>query len=247
MAEKQMPHLELIKAFTKLGELHKAFNGAAQELEQARAAPLCLEECGKCCHLPYAWDIEGRYILSTILGDGHLSRIESLCEGWLLDRPRQLTLYNLYPGRIENYAIREEIAWLMQSPCPFLDNSNKRCIIYNSRPISCRAYGVTRMPSKECPRPMGIGESESRKAYFGGEGGMKLQARVAKFIQGLASPWNKSWALPALLYSLINPVKFNLYAKDKKVASAKLAVGWLSPAILWQSQLNELWRKAETV
>jgi len=238
--------LELLQAYKKLEAIHKSFDGAAQELEMVRAAPLCIEDCGLCCqkNTPVTWGIEGQYLLSVIAGNGSLSSIMSRCEAWCLDRHRGANSYGLKPGRVPQKEweekLRDEVSALIASSCPMLD-SDRRCAIYQARPIGCRAYGVSRVPGRECRRPIGVGESETMRAYYSGPGGIALRNRVKRFIADLRAPWASSWFLPTLLLSLGMPGKFKAIVDDGRVASAKLVVGRITPNIIWQDELSNIW------
>lgn len=242
-----MMRLELLQAYSELEKIHRAFDGAALELMTARAAPLCVEKCGKCCYCVHAWGVEGQYVLSVIAGNGSLTRIMGCCEAWLLDRHSGVTTYGLKPGRVPQgewqNKLGDEVAALMRSPCPLLD-SDKRCTIYDSRPITCLAYGTTRMAGRECPRPLGVGESETVRAYYSGPGSMALRNRVTRLIAGLRTQWASSWFLPTLLYSMGKPGNFKALIEDSKIASVKLLVGGVSPDIIWQEQLERVWSRS---
>ena len=232
--------LEEVKAYNRLERIHGAFEVAARGLEQSRAATLCVEDCGACCELntPHIREIEGRYIRSVIFGNGSLSRLMSICEGWLLDRPPQLVSYDLPSGGMsqDNWRkLRPEVIWLLRSPCPLLDDT-KRCILYSARPLSCRAYGVTRLAGPECRRPQGANESGKVRAYYGGPGAERIQRYFTSFLSMLPPEWRRSWFLPTFLYALIMPGKFDTYSKDGKIASAKLIVGKNSPSLLWYEE-----------
>ncbi len=247
----QNPHLELVRAFSRLDKIHQAFEGAASELERVRAAPLCVEKCGLCCHTPYVWDIEARNIVSSILGNGNLSRILSLSEGWVLDRPAQLTIYERPSPPTKEFfnKLMPEFNWLMSSvSCPFLDG-DKRCSIYTFRPIHCRSYGVTKVPDKDCRRPVGAGENASSSgqiimAYYGGSGSQILERKLSEFILRLRNPaWRVCWPLPTLLFSLGEPEKFNKYRDSNQIPTAKLMTSNIPPMTLWQHQLESAWKR----
>lgn len=241
--------LQEVAAYHRLEQVHLAFERAAQELERARAASLCIPNCGKCCErmTPYIWDIEGRYIRGSIMGNGHLGRNMDMAEAWLLNKVKGVHSYGTPAGKMSPEAfasLRPEVQAVMNSPCAFLDEE-KRCVLYSSRPISCRAYGVTRLTDRDCPRPLGAGEDPLRRAYFTGPGGLKLRQRVNSFVTGLEQPtWRVSWFLPTLLYLLCRPEKYKALVDNNQIAAAKLVISPASPSLLWQEQLEELWTRA---
>jgi len=239
--------LEMVKAFRGLMAIHSAFGGAARELEVSRAVPLCIEHCGWCCErsTPVVWAIEAHNIVSCALGNGHLSEIRSRCEGWLLDSVPGVKIYGLPSGRVQDIeALRPEIEIVQRTACPFLDG-DKRCIIHKDKPILCMAYGVTRVPGRQCRRPMGMGESESVRAFFGGQGAVTIKDGIGKYLSGLRPEWTPSWFLPTILFMLTDEKKYKAIVDDGKVASAKLIVGRASPNIIFQEQLQVLWDTAK--
>lgn len=233
----------VVDAYGRLERIHAGFEGAARELEGARAAPLCIR-CGRCCstNTVHAWQIEGQFVRSTIAGNGSLARIQECCRAWLLDSIAGVTTYGTPPGGHVGEArwskFREELNALMRSPCPFY--ADKACSLYRARPVSCRAYGVTRMTSPDCGRPIGIGETQYRRAWWGGEGGLALQAGLQSFLASLPATWRQSWFLPTLLYQLLAPRDFAALVDSGRVATAKLLVAAYSPSVIWQSQVDRM-------
>lgn len=216
---------QLLKRYGRLREIHRMFEGAVLELTSARTAPICIENCGRCCHVPFAWEVEADYLTSSILGNGALLKTADLCQSWLLDKVSGVK-GNTPPSQAEFQVV-------MRSPCPFL-GTDKRCSIYDSRPISCRSYGVTRLPGRECPRPLGINETQTARAYYAGPGGDAIKEATT----GLVGQ-SHSGLLPTLLYQRIRPGDFRVLVADGKIASAKLVIArTVSPAILWQSPIS---------
>jgi len=93
--------LELLGAFNLLEIVHREFGRAASELESHLAVPLCVK-CGHCCArmTPIAWNIEGQFCLSCVMGNGSLAKIADCCESWLLDRHKGVATYGLPSGQI---------------------------------------------------------------------------------------------------------------------------------------------------
>lgn len=241
--------LQEVAAYNRLERVHLAFEKAAQELERARAASLCIPNCGKCCEkmTPYIWDIEGRYLRGSIMGNGHLGHNLDMAETWLLNKVKGANSHGVPAGKMTPQtwtSLQPEIQAVMNSPCAFLDEE-KRCVLYSSRPISCWAYGVTRLPDRDCPRPLGAGENEIRRAFYSGPGGNKLHQKVNAFISGLEQPiWRMSWFLPTLLFLLCRPEKYKTLVDNNQIAAAKLVISPASPSILWQEQLETIWTRA---
>lgn len=238
-----------VAAYRRLEQVHLAFEKAAQELERARAASLCIPNCGKCCQrmTPYIWDIEGRYIRGSIMGNGHMGHNMDMAETWLLDKIKGVNSYGTPAGKMspETWtSLQKEVHIVMNSPCPFLDEE-KRCVLYSSRPISCRGFGVTRLPGADCLRPLGIGEGPLRRAYYTGPGGLKLRQKVNDLVASLEQPiWRVNWFMPTLLYLLCRPDKYKILVDNNQIAAAKLVISPASPSILWQEQLEAIWTRA---
>lgn len=242
----------LLWGFTQLEQIHRHYSDAQAEMERWLGVPLCIDNCGRCCRQVIAvWDIEARYIISCIAGhNGLVDRVAKIAEGWLLKEiPNANSQFHPKGGTLgaEDFH-RFHVEWvtLLNSPCPFLD-SDKRCIIYQMRPLICRAYGVTRVTAPDCLRPLGKGETPIRKAYYGGEGGKKLRARFLSFITRLYKKdqtLTMSGFIPTMIYRNLKPEKFNEMVANESVATAKMAMRKAaSPNILWQEQLDMTWRE----
>lgn len=236
--------IALLQAFQGLEAAYSAFHEAALAVSEARVAPICVENCGKCCEIntPYLWDIEAKHILGFTLGDGSLGKTLDRCQSWLLDRHKGLTLYGTrsdtrtVEGRVR---ILKETVVAAATPCPFL-NTEKRCDIHDCRPLACRAYGVTRLPSQEeCKAPLGHLETVATRAHHDGAG---LKAMVSQFLQTLDPEWRASYFLPTDLVRLARPLNFKSYVE--RIATAKMVAFPVSPAVIWQDQLEQEWSMA---
>jgi|GEM_PF-2155927 len=225
----------------------RAWDAAERELVQAIGVPICVG-CGQCCATttPLAWDVEAQFIVSWLMGHpGGTTKILSRCEGWLLDRDPGLTVYGLKGAvtREEMQRLVPEMQRLLQaSPCPMLED--RRCLIYEARPLVCRAYGVTRMASRLCTRPLSKLESGDVRAHIGPLSplGVKLRQMLVETLKGAAAVgWINSRFLATSLFAALRPDILNGYVDDNRIASAKLVLAPYNPAILFQDQLNAVW------
>ena len=233
----------------------RAFEAAEREISTALGVPLCIEGCGKCCEVstPVVNVIETQMLASYLLGmdPATLSKILTICDGWLLDRDSRLTIYNkadtTRPVTVDEWArLQPEVNSLLNTmPCPMLAPDTKRCLVHEMRPLACRAYGVTHVPHPWCPRPLSAMESDEARGHVHENSltGQKLRRMVHISIE---QDTNGVRFLPTAIYSLLNPNKLNEYAESNLIASAKLVVLLSNPSIIFQSQLSALWEKDPT-
>lgn len=235
----------MINELLALREIHQGFQDAADVLAASLGVPICVG-CGQCCreNTPIAFQIEGIWAVSSLTGAGLLRDALSIAEGWLLERHHEAQTYEGMPRGAVNPRVSDEFDLLHRLPCPFLTADN-RCSVYIGRPLPCRAFGVTRMASPKCQRPLGFGELTFRKAYFDGESAeLNLKAALEVLVKETAPERMASALFPTLLFRHANPDKFYAYVGDNRIASAKLLAVPFSPAILWQSQLAFLAKAA---
>jgi len=159
----------LIQAFLDLRALHRTYDAAQGLLEESIGASVCISGCGKCCQMnvPLCRIIEGINMVSAVgtLGHKSLKRAIQSAEGWILERHAGISLYGGLSPLAKQYSgqILDEFRILQHSQCPFLE-ANNRCLIYDFRPLTCRAYGVFRDGMPICPRPPGRGETLTQRA-----------------------------------------------------------------------------------
>lgn len=237
---------KLVASYIKLQQVHWAFGIAEQELVNSRGAPICISGCGICCEVntPSAWEVEAHYAVSTLLGAGKLQRVAQLAEGWLLERSAKVTTYGL-KGRVSGEAWKSlwgEVKALLQEPCPFL-TSDKECVLWDVRPLVCRAYGVTRLPGMECRRPYGIGERPTFgdvpgvRVVYQGQGSQVINSLISTMLDNLPEPGLRmAGFFPTQLMRLIDANKLQGLADSGQVASVKLAQMPFFPGILMLEQ-----------
>lgn len=232
----------MLEAYGQLQDMHDVLADADRVLEKDIGVPTCIPNCGLCCihNVPGAMTLEGTYAVSVLTGSGRLSKIKSIAEGWLLERHPFATLYEGMPRGFASPKLREEWTAVTRSECPFLDLTNKLCLIHDCRPLACRAYGITRDAADICPRPLGRGESESERRYI-------KAPEFQKFISDCRREWqrkNKAYViggpLPTIIYRAAEPEKFREYVRDNKIASAKIIGVDIDTSLMWQPQLDAL-------
>lgn len=229
-----------LQGYIGLETVHKGFEEAAQQLSKHLGVPLCVESCGLCCiNVPVAYELEVAYAYSSLLGKGFDEAL-SRAEGWLLDRSN-LTIYEGVPVGIITGRLREDYDALHATQCPFLDR-DKRCIVYEARPLPCRAYGVSRMPAPNCKRPLGKREDDRARAIFGGNGAQQLRKMLDMLLENIPEIWKINSFFPTMLFRQAKPDKFQQMIENNLIASAKLVGTGESHGLLWQEQLEAIWQ-----
>lgn len=244
---KGLSNLALLNAFVALEDIHLGLEEAARELEAARAAPVCVPDCGRCCeeNIVWVWMLEAEYILGCVVGEGRFSKLMKRCEDWLLSEHSGVTLRRdgPLPARITDpqlvAQLNTESAALARTCCPLL-TPEKTCSIHAFRPLSCRTYGITRVVGPDCKRPLGLHESQDRQAFVGGQLASSLQTRLQTLISGLPAEYRMSRLLPTALFAAGRPEIFKAHVESGRITLAKLRTSPASPSLLWQEQIDRL-------
>ena len=233
----------MIEALASLSRIHRDMDAAVVALETQLGVPICIPNCGKCCETVLAHRIEADFAISAVIGEGKFYEMVSRCEGWLLERHKEAQIYEGPPVGVVQAKIAEEWHKLVNLPCLFLEG-DKSCPIYGGRPLVCRAFGVTHAPGPTpdfCPRPLGVGESRLRRGYMDSQ---QLQQEVKTLLAELPDKeWATSGWLPAIIYREACPDKYKALVADNKVASAKLIGVTQDYGLLWQEQMEAMWRR----
>mgnify|MGYP001616152200 CR=1 FL=1 len=231
----------MIPAFLELREIHQVFAAADEVLAKDVGVPLCLPKCGICCqqNVPHAMTIEGINAISVLTGQGRLRQMVSICEGWLLEHSSFATIYKGMPIGLASPQLRDEWYRTSRSQCPFLDR-DMRCMVYEVRPLTCRAYGVTRDNSELCPRPLGRGESMTARRIIPAP---LLRDKVDSF-RGRCQQKNKVWVIsgffPTVIYRAAEEKKFARLVRDNLIAGAKIIGMDIDTTLMWQPQVDML-------
>jgi Fe-S-cluster containining protein len=229
------PFEALIKRLNLVEAVRGLYQQAQNELEARIGIPVCMPNCGQCCETVMVWGIEVESIASSLVGQERLlNDVMDRCEAWLAKRnghiysPKQLA---------ENTPVLLERAHeLMTGRCPLLSEDLK-CLIYQERPLSCRAFGVTSYP-RRCPRPCGLGESGSTRAYNQGMAPVIKEALKQLLVHCSEDRFSVTTGfLPTLLMSRLRAQRFAGMVDSGKVDPVKLVRGYMtSPTILSQDQ-----------
>ncbi len=233
----------MIDAFKQLRKLYREFESARDALEKGIGVPICVPHCGSnCCehNLPMFRTIEGINAVSVAIGQANIKQVADIAEGWLLERHSVTTIYE---GESHGWASEKLLAeWraLSRSQCPFLD-AEKRCMIYLSRPLVCRAYGVTRLPEvRLCPRRLGRGELPERMMVVDGS---PIRNRLSSYVKEWGEK-NKAWLVsgfvPTVIYRAARPEKYKAFILDNRIASAKIIGTEYDVNLMWQPQVDAL-------
>lgn len=235
----------LIGYWSGLLRIHEAYDRAEAELSATVGRALCVPNCGRCCVSPFAFGLEGELIASDLLGRPPvLKAVLERCEGWIAAPGAYTYDRGMSPDRIAS--LRGELSRVMREPCPLL-SEDKRCLIYEHRPLTCRAYGVTRLALPECPRPLGIGESAGRRAIYDAEGGINpLRRLVSSTLRSVAERrYTRQAFLPALLLERFSASRLAGLVDAGKVPALKLLeYGGGATSLLWHSEWDRAWRHA---
>jgi len=139
--------------------------------------------------------------------------------------------------------IQEEFLSLANTQCPYLGD-DKRCLIYDVRPLVCRAMGVTRTPAVGCRRPIGLGETMSTRRYVPDHAAKMLREAVDVVLDAVPKPtWAMAGFLPGLLVGLARPNEYRNCVENGLVSTAKILVTSPSMGILWQEQVETTVKK----
>lgn len=226
--------LERVDGFNALDLLHLELDMGVTKLEAARKAPICIEGCGKCCEqvTPMATSLEAALAVSmrTITPEA-LQRAKD----WLVE-PIPNVDTTFYPEQKPGVLSGDEVTGdqkqraveqykeVIKGGCPFLAE-DKRCMVYEHRPLICRTYGLTHIPHDYCERPKDQAEQDNPGAYhIDGPLGDKLQQAVHILqTKPKANPeMTRAGLWPMLVVLHADPEGFKKLVESGKVPLAKL-------------------------
>lgn len=241
-------HVDNIRSESYLALLHKYFDIAAHRVEQAAGVPLCIEHCGRCCtsNSVLSYGVEAEAAASWLYSNGTLiPRVVAACEQWLTQQGNWTYASSITQAGWKS--LEPEYLRALTTPCPLMD-ADKRCLIHPVRPLVCRAYGVTRLPGAECPRPLGIGESNGQKLTFDSrDRNLPIQALMDEMVDVTEDLRYKRWGFfYTMLFERLAASRLAGLIDDGKVPTVKGMVMWgASRLMLWQTQLDEEWKNTE--
>jgi Fe-S-cluster containining protein len=233
----------MIEAFKQLRQIHKIFALAAERLEEDIGKPVCISSCGICCqhNTPRWMTIEAINAVSVLTGLGRLSKALSIAEGWLLEQNQEAMTYEGMPVGWASPRVRDEFNALAVSQCPFLEQ-DMRCGIYEVRPLTCRAFGVTRDNADTCLRPPGKGETITQRRYIHTPVFRQMVEDFRKRCGEKNQTWVHAGFVPTLLFRAGKEKKFRDLVKDNAIASAKIVGVDYETTLMWQPQVDAIRR-----
>jgi Fe-S-cluster containining protein len=241
--------LRLLGYWSQLDAIYRGFNNAARDIELQTGVPICVPGCGRCCmQSVHAHGIEAEYAGSLILGSlgkrpGLLSEVLDRCREWLT-REGNWTYSRGWFGTID---LSNEYRRAFQERCCFLTD-DLECLIYDARPMVCRAFGVTHLPGLDCPRPLGVGEDQSARAIVTYDTPANpLRAMVDRLLKSIREPrYNRQGFFATFLFERFRARELAGLIYDGKVPLVKQMVGWGGGyKLLWQDQFDREWELAQ--
>lgn len=233
----------MIQAFRQLRQIHKIFDLAAERLEEDIGKPVCISSCGMCCqhNTPRWMTIEAIHAVSVLTGLGRLSKALSIAEGWLLEQNHEAMTYEGMPVGWASPRVRNEYNALSVTQCPFL-GQDMRCGIYEVRPLTCRAFGVTRDNADTCPRPPGKGETITQRRFIHTPAFRQMVEDFRKQCGEKNQTWIHAGFVPTLLFRAGKEKRFRELVKDNAIASAKIVGVDYETTLMWQPQVDAIRR-----
>ena len=234
------PFSSLLSRLATVEELHGIYADAQEALEAHLGVNICMPNCGACCehNAVLVWGFEIEAITSYLLGKGEIytKQVLDSCEEWLTNDHGLKT----YPPKYFESHPKEMMAQVhtvSSTRCPML-TIDKKCSIYEQRPLACEAFGVTTYP-RGCPRPLGLGEHDNVRAYNSVLGN-KIGEVLNVFLTRVANEDMLAVTvgyLPTLLFAKLRANDFANLVSSGKINPVKLATNVInSPALLYEQQ-----------
>lgn len=220
-----LPLPAILRGFELLRVVWDSFGAAADEVKAVTGQPLCVDGCGLCCvtNTPVAWGIEVKRA-ATWLADQPPARRTTVLdriENWLTKpvieveppnaRPFAVMLPMLGQQPLDPRNPDHQVQMVAQTRarCPLLGD-DLRCMVYDVRPLGCRAWGLTTMPERFCKRPQGLNESADSRAIFSGLGTARLRATIRALLESVKGD-------PKLTNTLLFPTGLYAQFREKKL------------------------------
>jgi len=189
-----------------------------------------------------AWGLEAEYARSVLLGSPELQKpVLDACREWLTKCGNYT--YGSGANSERWKSLQGEILLAKQEPCAFLGRDG-RCIMHAARPIVCRAYGVTHVPSPLCKRPIGLGESGSRIHWDANHPKIPLKAMWWNLLNQIDEPrFSRQGFFAMMVFEALATRELAGLMDDGKIPLVKLRVVWGgSESVLWQEEIDAMWR-----
>ena len=230
----------MVKAFSKLHDFKRGFDGATESLERTIGCSVCIPHCGACCVTVRCMTIEAINAVSVLMGDPRYSKVIEIAKGWVLEHHQVAPTYEgMIKNKFASQKVRDEWTALSTLPCPFLTET-KECMIHDARPLVCMSYGVTVQGGGTCPRPHGKGETLTQLMYIQSPELYNDIQRFKKHYKETRSDWTTFGFLPTLLYRAAKEKEFKLLVESNQIATAKLVGTDIDTTLMWEPQAEAL-------
>ena len=238
-------YIRRLDLLTRLDKVHSAYALAQSEIVSSIGVPICIQGCGACCHNSVtSFGIEAVHAVGYLLGHPKLLRpaLDAMRE-WLT-RTDEYTYGRDALSRLSPRARDEEWGRILHEVCPFL-MPDKSCMIHEARPLVCRAYGVTHMPHRGCPRPIGIGEDDGSRAWWNSA---HPKIPIRPMVESMLSDagdlqLRREGFFVTMMFEELAAGELAGMIDDGRVPILKLAMGVGDAlGLLWQDQLERDWQ-----
>ena len=230
----------MVRAFRKLHDFQRGFDGASESIEQTIGCSVCIPHCGACCVTVRCMTIEAINAVSVLMGDPRYSKVIEIAKGWVLEHHQVAPTYEgMIKNKFASQKVRDEWTALSTLPCPFLTET-KECMIHDARPLVCMSYGVTVQGGGTCPRPHGKGETLTQLMYIQSPELYNDIQRFKKHYKETRSDWTTFGFLPTLLYRAAKEKEFKLLVESNQIATAKLVGTDIDTTLMWEPQAEAL-------
>ncbi len=230
-----------------LDRLYLGFAEAARRVEAATGQPICVPGCGLCCqhNTVHVYGVEAEYSASFLLGQpDRLKAALDACREWLT-KPGDYTYgRGISMGLWDDLVKRGELMRALTEDCPFQVEATRECLIHSSRPAVCRAYGVTRLPGRDCPRPVGMNETADSRCWWDAHHrSLPLYDMMGQIVASIKEPrYSRQGFLPMMLFERFRAKELAGLLDDGKVPLVKVAVGQgAGYSLLWQDEMEAQW------
>lgn len=150
----------MLRLYRGLRSLWDYFEEGQREVERYNSGrPICMTKCGMCCRrsTPVVSVLEVAYMVSYLQDASKREAVLAAALSWIKTPDARLKAqgipYGLALSGEHLAALQADNQVLESSPCPFL-TEEMECQIHATRPLICRAYGVTLPADEWCPRPL---------------------------------------------------------------------------------------------
>ncbi len=239
---------KLLGYWAGLEKLYAAFGEAARRVEAATGQPTCVPGCGLCCqhNTVHAYGVEAEYAASILLGKPeNLKPAIDACRDWLTRKGNWTYGRQITSSLWNDLVNRGELIRALTEDCPFLQ-TDKRCLIHDGRPTVCRAYGITRLPGRECKRPAGLMEEDGKARVWWDphHASLPLYDMLNGYIATITEPrYRRMGFLPMMIFERFNAKELAGLLDDGKVPLVKMTVGMgQGYNLLWQEEMEATWK-----